>query len=181
MMLMAFGSPSLRSISSASTTPSSSAGRPSSLLLAEVGEDVVTASPCTGRPMPTLIPDNLAAAEFLRQRAQAVVPAVPAPLLELDPSKRDVEIVVDDDEILKGELVEAERVGLTERPDRFMKVCGLRRNSRSPAQFPSPERPEKVLLVTGIPALRERRSKTMKPALWRVHEVLWSRDCRARR
>ena len=84
------------------TTPSSTPGQLCHLVLGEVGENVITASPCTGRPMPTLIRDNLAAAELLGQRAQAVVSAMPAPLLELDPSEGYVEIVVDNDEILQG-------------------------------------------------------------------------------
>src|SRR6266581_2791025 len=79
------------------------------LVAAEGGKDIVGRVAMERTADADPYPGELAAAELLHEGAEAVVAGVAAPLLELDPPERDIDVVVDNDQVLEGEPVEVER------------------------------------------------------------------------
>ena len=78
------------------------------LIPAEGREDIIGRVTVERPADPDPDPCELAAAKLLLQRAEAVVAGMPAPFLELDLPERDIEVIMDNDEVLEGEPVEVE-------------------------------------------------------------------------
>jgi hypothetical protein len=51
------------------------------------------------------------APQFLQQGAETVVAGMTAPFLQFNPPEGDIEVIVDDDEVLKGDFMEIKRLG----------------------------------------------------------------------
>jgi hypothetical protein len=56
-------------------------------------------------------PDEPVAPQFLQQGAETVVTGVTAPLLQFNPAEGDIEVIVDDDKVLKENFMEIQRLG----------------------------------------------------------------------
>ena len=105
-------------------------------------------------------------AEVGGERAQAVVAGVAAAGLHLDLARREVELVVKDDDVADVELQEAD--GIARRAaDSFMYVCGFRRRTRWPAISPSAVSPRNRLRQGEKRCCAAIRSTAMNPTLWR--------------
>lgn len=69
---------------------------------------------------------------------------MPSPLFELHLSERDIEVIVDNDEILEGEPVEVER-GVYGTPGKVHERLGLEEQQSRPVKIPLSIEPGKRL------------------------------------
>jgi len=77
----------------------------------EVGQyifgSVIVKRPANSYPHPY----KLVTGQFLQQGAETVMAGVPAPFFKFYPPEGDVKIIVNDDEVLNGKLMEMKRLG----------------------------------------------------------------------
>ena len=129
-----------------------------------------------GRPIPTRTRVNAPRSQMIDNRTETVVASVSAAVLDLDPARFEIEIVVDDDQGVRGEPMPAEEtadffpaqvheaLGLHDknRPDGPL---GPVRSRREPPG--RDERPDRSARKT-YPGAFAKRSATRNPTLCRV-------------